>query len=140
MKKKECGFASTEVICWNRARDRIYWHKGKGFLGVINIRDMDEATYGDSISGKKITTIYFLDSDFIRKIEVTKDESRLVILDSDFLTFHIYEVKRQRRINTWKYENPECKKFPFLIFSKQTKNIFLCINRKFKFYLHRRRS
>lgn len=50
----DCGFASTEVICWNRAKDRIYWHKGKGFLGVINLRELDEITYGDSISGSKI--------------------------------------------------------------------------------------
>lgn len=53
------------------------------------------------------------DSEFVRKIEISKDESQLFVLDSDFLTFNIYDVKRQRRTCTWKYENPERKSIIF---------------------------
>lgn len=32
-------------------------------------------------------------------------EETLVCLDSDFLTFHLYDLKKQHRYTTWEYKN-----------------------------------
>ena len=45
------------------------------------------------------------DSIYARKIQITSKEELLVCLDSDFATFHLYDIKKQHRFATWKYKN-----------------------------------
>ena len=47
----------------------------------------------------------YLENDFIRKMEATTDESTLVVLDSDFLTFNLYNLKKQERFKSTEYKN-----------------------------------
>ena len=49
----ECGFGSTEIMTYASARDRIYWHKGKGILACIDIKEEKEVDYADTITGMK---------------------------------------------------------------------------------------
>ena len=45
------------------------------------------------------------ENDFIRKMEATSNEQTLVVLDSDFLTFNLYNLKKQERFKTLEYKN-----------------------------------
>ena len=47
----QCGFASTEVVTINATKSRIFWHKGKGRLSMIDLKDRKEIEYDDSITG-----------------------------------------------------------------------------------------
>lgn len=54
----------------------------------------------------------------MRKIAVTTKEEVIVCLDSDFATFHLYDIKKQHRFATWKFKNEslvEPKVFSFVI-------------------------
>lgn len=73
----------------------MYWHKGKGSLVSIIFKEEREVEYSDVISK----------NDFIRKMEATTDESTLVVLDSDFLTFNFYNLKKQERFKSLEYKN-----------------------------------
>lgn len=45
------------------------------------------------------------DSIYVRKILITSKEEILVCLDSDFATFHLYDLKKQHRFASWKFKN-----------------------------------
>lgn len=65
-----------------------------------------------------VFSIHNSDSIYVRKIAVTSKEETLVCLDSDFATFHLYDLKKQHRFSTWKYKNDslvEPKVFSFVI-------------------------
>ena len=47
----ECGFGSTEVITNNCSRDKIYWHKGKGILACIDLKEDKATEFADTITG-----------------------------------------------------------------------------------------
>lgn len=49
----ECGFGSTEVVHWVPGKDKIYWHKGKGILSCMILKEDKEDEYADTITGKK---------------------------------------------------------------------------------------
>lgn len=66
----------------------------------------------------QVFSIHNSDSIYVRKIAVTSKEETLVCLDSDFATFHLYDLKKQHRFSTWKYKNEslvEPKVFSFVI-------------------------
>lgn len=95
----------------------MFWHKGKGILSAILFADEKEVEYADTIS----------DSVYTRKLEATENEEFLVCLDSDFATFHIYDLKKQHRFATWVYKNDlltDPKAFSFTL-SKDDKYIVI---------------
>ena len=49
----ECGFGSTEIMAFMPARDKLYWHKGKGILACIDTKEDKETEFADTISGRK---------------------------------------------------------------------------------------
>lgn len=70
------NLSTTEVLTINEDRTKIYWHKGQGFLSMIDAIEGTETTLGDSIS----------DVPNLISIKITKDEQRLVALQPDFKT------------------------------------------------------
>ena len=40
-------------------------------------------------------------------METTKEEDTLVVLDSDFITFNFYNLKKQERFKTIEYKNEQ---------------------------------
>ena len=40
-------------------------------------------------------------------METTSDESTLIVLDSDFLTFNMYSLTKQERFKTLEYKNDQ---------------------------------
>ena len=79
------------------SREKMYWHKGKGILSAIVFKEEKELEYGDIVT----------DSVNVRKIEADNKDETLVVLDSDFCTFHLYDLKKQHRFATWEYKNPD---------------------------------
>ena len=92
----QCGFASTDAT-FALGADKMYWHKGKGILSCVVFKEEKEVEFADIIT----------DSIYVRKIEVDSREENLVCLDSDFSTFHIYDLKKQHRYTTWAYKNDQ---------------------------------
>jgi len=120
----ECGFASTDATFTTSNRQKMFWHKGKGILSAILFGEEKEVEYADTIS----------DSVYTRKIEATETEEFLVCLDSDFATFHIYDLKKQHRFGTWVYKNEqlvEPKAFSFTL-SKNDKYIVIGGDHQYK--------
>lgn len=52
LNKSECGFGSTEIMSYVPSKDRLYWHKGKGILACIDMKEDKETEFADTISGK----------------------------------------------------------------------------------------
>lgn len=40
-------------------------------------------------------------------MEATASDEVLLVLDSDFLTFNMYNLKKQERYRTWEYKNEQ---------------------------------
>ena len=59
--------------------------------------------YGDIVTSRPLSP----EHDFIRKMEATASDELLLVLDSDFLTFNMYNLKKQERYRTWEYKNEQ---------------------------------
>lgn len=46
----ECGFASTDATYATANREKLYWHKGKGALSCINLKQEKETEFSDVIT------------------------------------------------------------------------------------------
>lgn len=90
---------TTNVLVLNCEKNRIYWHKGQGFLSLIDPLENTETILGDSIS----------DTNHLHSIKITKNEQRLVALEGDYSTLQLYGIKKQKRIDTATYTNSQCK-------------------------------
>lgn len=108
---QECGFASTDATFSHPNSDKLYWHKGKGALSCIHLKQEKEQEFSDVITSRLPADT---ENDFIRKMETTLDEEHLLVLDSDFITFNFYNLKQQARYKTIKYVNDQRRLEPYV--------------------------
>lgn len=87
------------MLLINQNRTKIYWHKGQGHLSLIDTIESTEVAMGDSIS----------DTQQLICMKINRSESYLVALESNFQTLQLYDVKKQRRIDTCVYTNSQRK-------------------------------